>query len=191
MNLDKPKGIVAQVAKYTDAITQLRQGGYTWEQITELVTNMDADLGKRVAKNTVIRAYYLRALKKLASGTLIIEQESLTKAKRGPKPKQDTFNTEPEQTTKTPTETVSVNRPAKPVVHKEDAKPVDLNDEAKPSSELAGSTPRIAPSTSDLVSRLLSGKTGSIQPLNPVSGLTKTNETTPNKGNVSYINLDE
>lgn len=177
MDLDKPKGIVAQVAKYTDSITQLRLSGYTWDQIVELVVNVDADLGKRVAKNTVIRAYYLRALKKLAGGTLIVEQESLTKAKRGPKPKitaiQDSFDTKPEQTANTPTKPANANRSSKPVV---------LSDEVKPSSELAAPTPQTAPSTSDLVSRLLSGKTRGVAPV----------DTTKADGkNVFYIDLDD
>lgn len=85
--LDKPDSIVAQLSVYMDDITKLRHKGYTWKQIANLVAVIDNDLGMCILKNTAIKAYYLRALKKLANGTLIVDQVSLTKGKRGPKPK--------------------------------------------------------------------------------------------------------
>lgn len=181
MEINKPKGITSQLTVYVDAISQLRAKCYTWGQLVEMITLIDKPLGDRLNDKT-LRTYYVNAQKKLARGNFIIEQESLTKAKRGPKPKitaiQDTSNTEPEPTANTPAEPSSVSHPAKPVVHKE---------EAKLSSELTSPTPQTAPSTSDLVSRLLSGKTRRIAPVDS----SETESVKQTGGNVFYIDLDD
>ena len=176
MEFNKPKGITSQLTVYVDAISQLRAKCYTWGQLVEMITLIDKPLGDRLNDKT-LRTYYVNAQKKLARGNFIVDQESLTKAKRGPKPKhtaiQDNIDTKPEQTVVTATEPASANRSAKPVV---------LSNEAKPSSELAAPTPQTAPSTSDLVSRLLSGKTRGVAPV----------DTTKADGkNVFYIDLDD
>lgn len=177
MEIDKPKGIASQLAIYVDDINSLRNRGYTWDQILTLITTADATLGIRL-KTTSIGMYCTRAKQKILDGTLIVEQESLTKAKRGPKPKisalQDNTTTEPEQAIKTPDEPVSSSRPAKPA---------DLNEDTKQKIDIIGTLPQTAPSTSDLVSRLLSGKKNKTVP--------ETESEKPTVRNVINIDLDD
>jgi hypothetical protein len=172
MNLEKPNGLVSQIAVYTDDITRLRYKGYTWAQLAALVAIVDSDLGKRIAKNTVIRSYYLRALKKLADGTLIVEQESLTKGKRGPKPKvkeSDSCNTpvsaEPEYPTMEHREARIAGRnvprfitPAKPPVITEPAKSIETITPAKPAVVMEQGKPAIsdtgAPTSVSIIEKL-------------------------------------
>lgn len=202
MNLDKPKGIVAQIAIYTDAITKLREIGFTWEQIAGLVAIIDTDLGKRIEKNTVIRAYYLRAKKKIACGSLIVEQESLTKGKRGPKPKDKSLETaavttmtNEKQSLQAQAKDESKTVVAEPANTVESEKSVETQEGNKPPVQIiapwqAGIGTSGAPDSLSLIERLRLGRTLKVQPAvnNPEE---QDHDSKSKKGNSVFIDLDK
>jgi hypothetical protein len=80
IDLEKPKGIASQLTIYVDDINRLRHLGYTWAQVIGFISVVDKLLSLRLHDRT-IGIHLISAQKKLAKGTLIVEQKSLTKAK--------------------------------------------------------------------------------------------------------------
>lgn len=209
MEIEKPKGISSQLAMYVEDIDRLRRLGYTWAQIISFIIVIDKPLGLRLYERT-IGIYHIQAKKKLANGTLIVEQESLTKGKRGPKPKiaQPCFGTDQPITTGEPSHestqqasvidplvshpvaevrvAIPISPPAKPSINIDDVKPVAATNKAKPSTDV--------PSTTSIVEQLKSNVKAPLSSMLPV--LTKQTSDKPagsegHKTNHYSINLDD